>query len=108
MAKTEVRGGQPTTYGGGRPESQGNPKPQPDVVDDFHTNADTDIRVESLHHTLGAAPTQASPGDHLHDGGTSGLLVSGMSVTGSRGGNAALPSIIAILVRLGARDNTTA
>lgn len=83
-------------------------KPSAEEVEDFHTNADVDTRVESIHHTLGAAPTQASPGNHIHDGGTSPLLLTGFTLTGSRGGNTALVSIIACLVRLGATDSTTA
>ena len=85
-----------------------NPKPTADVVEDFHTNADIDTRVEAIHHTLGPAPTQAAPGDHVHDGGTSSLLLSGVTLTGSRGGNVALISVIAALVKLGATDSTTA
>lgn len=85
-----------------------NPKPAADVVEDFHTNADTDIRRESIHHTLGPQPDQAASGDHRHDGGDSALILSGFTVSGSRGGNVALPSVIACLVRLGATDNSTA
>lgn len=77
-------------------------------VNEFHTNSDKDGGPKSLHHTLGANPNQASPGNHLHDGSTSSLLLEGMTLSGSRGGNAALPSIIAALVRLGATDATTA
>lgn len=76
-------------------------------VEKLHLNADTDVRPESLHHTLGASESQASPGDHNHDGGTSALLLVGMTLSGSRGGNTSLPSIIAALVRLGATDSTT-
>lgn len=83
-------------------------KPTAEEVDDFHTNADVDTRIESIHHTLGPGATQAAPGNHLHDGGTSPLLLSGFTLTGSRGGNTALVSIIACLVRLGATDSTTA
>src|SRR6188768_2019685 len=82
-----------------------NPKPDAQHVEDFHTNADTDTRGESLHHTLGPSPTQAAPGDHNHDGGTSGLLLSGMTISGSRASDAYRLSINAILVRLGATDS---
>ena len=40
-----------------------NPKPTAQAVADFHTNSDADSRAESLHHTLGPNPNQASPGD---------------------------------------------
>lgn len=83
-------------------------KPTAEEVEDFHTNADVDTRIESIHHTLGPGATQAAPGNHLHDGGTSPLLLTGFTLTGSRGGNTALVSIIACLVRLGATDSTTA
>lgn len=83
------------------------PKATPDEVEEFHQNSDLDSRLEAQHHTLGAGPTQAAPGDHLHDGGSSSLLLTGVTITGSRGGNLALPSIISALVRLGARDQST-
>lgn len=34
----------------------------------LHLNADTDSSITAIHHTLGAGPTQASPGSHRHDG----------------------------------------
>lgn len=48
-----------------------NGKPGFEEVNDFHTNSDVDDRLESQHHTLGVAPYQASPGDHIHDGKSS-------------------------------------
>lgn len=36
-----------------------------------HTRSDADLSQRSLHHTLGPNHTQASPGDHIHDGRTS-------------------------------------
>lgn len=85
-----------------------NPKPEAQVVDDFHTNADTDLRQESAHHTLGPGENQGSPGNHRHRGGDSELLLAGLTITGSRGGNAALLSVINILVELGATNSSTA
>lgn len=78
------------------------------VVQKIHERADTDAGRTALHHTLGVMPNQASPGNHIHDGTTSARPLSGFNLSGSRGGNAALPSIIACLVQLGATDNTTA
>jgi hypothetical protein len=98
----------PGEYGGGKAPNQPNPTPASDVVDDFHTNSDVNSRAESLHHTLGPTPTQAASGDHVHDGGTSSLLLTGITLSGSRGGNVAMVSIISALVRLGATDSTTA
>lgn len=41
---------------------------QPDALidpfNDAHSNADTDIDVDSIHHTLGVGPQQAAPGNH--------------------------------------------
>lgn len=93
---------------GGASQATGDPSPTADDVEKFHANADTDTRAESIHHTLGPNPTQASPGNHNHRGGDSQLLLSDITLTGSRGGNLALPSIIQALVALGAVDNTSA
>lgn len=82
--------------------------PEAEAVTTFHTNADTDTRPESIHHTLGPSPSQAASGDHRHRGGDSALLLDGLTITGSRGGNVALLSVIACLVALGATDNSTA
>ena len=85
-----------------------NPKPPAQAVDDFHTNSDVDARAESQHHTLGPNPTQASPGNHTHDGGDSELLLLNETISGSRATDAWRQSVNAILVRLGATDNSTA
>lgn len=77
-------------------------------VEIFHRNADTDGRKESIHHTLGPNPGQAASGDHTHNGADSEKLLRGVTLTGSRGGNVALLSVIQALVKLGATDNTTA
>ena len=100
----------PDGYGSDRPQTAigDNPKPDAQAVEDFHTNADTDTRPEAVHHSLGPSPSQSAPGDHLHDGGSSSLLLTGVTLSGSRGGNVAMVSIISALVRLGAVDSTTA
>lgn len=77
-------------------------------VDDFHDQSDLDTRSESQHHTLGSRQNQAAPGNHNHDGGTSQPLWAGNAITGSRGGNMALASVISLLVQKGATDSTTA
>lgn len=76
-------------------------------VADFHEQSDLDMRGEAQHHTLGSGQHQASPGNHTHDGGSSAPLWTGQTITGSRGGNMAVGSIIAILVQKGATDATT-
>ena len=85
-----------------------NPKPPAQAVEDFHTNSDSDARAESQHHTLGPSPSQASPGDHTHDGGDSAFILDGEVISGSRASDAWRISVNAILVRLGAIDNSTA
>lgn len=77
-------------------------------VDRIHDQSDLDTRSEAQHHSLGSRQDQASPGNHMHDGGTSPFLWSGATITGSRGGNMALASVIAILVQKGAVDSTVA
>jgi len=80
-------------------------------VGEFHTKADTDGSTSAMHHTLGISHNQASPGDHSHDGQTSRLIGSGrkITITGAKGGNAALASLIAALKQvMDLTDNTTA
>ena len=43
-------------------------------VNALHTNSDKDSSVLAQHHTLGIKPTQASPGNHTHNGIDSPLL----------------------------------
>jgi hypothetical protein len=82
--------------------------PGAEELEKFHQNADTDTRKESIHHTLGGRSTQASPGDHNHRGADgSARLFEGITVSGSRGGNVALNSVIQALVQLGLIDNST-
>jgi hypothetical protein len=42
--------------------------PSSEDVNVFHTNSDKDSSTQALHHTLGIKPTQASPGNHTHNG----------------------------------------
>ena len=97
-------------YGSSDHEAQSNvrPKATSQEVDDFHTNSDVNLRAESQHHTLGPGPTQASPGSHRHDGSDSELILAGTTLSGSRNSDAWRISVNAILVRLGATDQTTA
>jgi hypothetical protein len=44
------------------------PTPSPDEVNSYHQNSDRDSSVFAQHHTLGLGPTQASPGNHTHNG----------------------------------------
>jgi len=98
--------GEPRRYGSDKQE-KGNPKPDAQAVQDFHTNSDVDVTKESQHHSLGPLPTQAAPGDHTHNGADSPRLLESIVITGSKGGNAALASVISALVKLGATDNSS-
>lgn len=78
------------------------------TVTEFHKKDDVDSGWEAHHHTLGTKHDQASPGDHNHNGQNSLRIAKGITITGSRSGGAALVSVIAALVKLGATDSTTA
>ncbi len=78
------------------------------LVNKFHNKSDVDTSAQSQHHTIGPKATQAASGKHNHDGRNSPLLLTGFTLTGSRGGNAAVASIVAALVQLGATDGTSA
>lgn len=81
----------------------------PEQVEELHKNDDADVRRESHHHTLGPKGTQAAAGDHTHDGSNSSLLLTGITISGSRSSSASIiPSIIAALVKLGVTDSSTA
>lgn len=45
-----------------------------DEVKKLHRDSDVDENPLAQHHTLGALPNQASPGDHIHDGRSSRKL----------------------------------
>jgi len=76
-------------------------------VNKLHNKSDVDSSVGAQHHTLGTKKDQASDGAHTHDGKNSRKILAGVTLTGSRGGNAALASVISALVLLGATDATT-
>lgn len=82
-------------------------RPAPQVVEEFHTNSDVDRDKDAMHHTIGTNEFQAAAGSHTHNGSDSLLLLSNVELTGSRGGNTALASVIACLVSMGAKDSTT-
>lgn len=90
----------------------GGSSPSHDQVKKFHEKADKDGSPKAIHHTLGPSANQAAAGDHSHDGGNSAKLdqlMAGITVTGSRGGNAAVASLLSQLSsQFGLVDNTTA
>lgn len=82
--------------------------PAPEVVNFFHDRSDVDSSSTAQHHTLGLKHDQASPGDHKHDGKNSRLIGEGITISGAKGGNAALASVIAAMVQMfGVTDSTT-
>lgn len=77
-------------------------------VANLHRQADTDATPTAAHHTLGPSNTQAAPGNHKHDGNQSRKLYDPPgSVTGARGGNAALTSLLTVLAAQGIIVNNT-
>lgn len=84
-----------------------NPRPAPQVVAEFHTNSDVDSEKDAMHHTIGTGVNQAASGAHRHTGSDSFLLLDGTEIIGAKGGNTALASVIAALVKMGAKDSTT-
>lgn len=74
----------------------------------FHDKADTDSSQIALHHTLGPKHDQAAAGDHQHKGTAYSKPLKGVTISGAKGGNVALASVISALVQLGATDSTTA
>lgn len=87
-----------------------NKRPPFREVEEFHTHADTDGSGKAVHHTLGSGANQAAAGNHSHDGGGSTKFIiplDGFALSGSKASGAALNSVIAALVQLGATDSTT-
>jgi len=100
---------------------QGEP---PDAAAKAHYRSDVDSSQKALHHSLGTGRNQSSPGSHIHDGvsspklgdmkfdttpGNEGEIIPSYVITGSRGGNAAVASMIALLKNfVDFTDNTTA
>jgi hypothetical protein len=80
----------------------------PRVVSTIHRNDDLDVAKDSHHHSIGVGSNQSAAGNHVHNGSDSPQLLAGIVLTGAKGGNAALASVCAALVVLGATDNTTA
>lgn len=83
----------------------------PEEVNKLHSRDDVDKSSFAHHHTLGPKRGQASPGDHVHDGRNSKKIAQGLgySISGAKGSNAALASLITLLGNfIDFKDNTTA
>lgn len=84
-------------------------RPEGRVVNEFHTNDDVDRDANAHHHTLGPNANQSAPGSHRHDGSDSVLLGAGITISGAKGGNTAVASIISAMVQMfGVTDSTSA
>lgn len=57
------------------------PGAEPREVGQFHARSDLDSSASAQHHTLGIQHTQASPGDHSHDGRSSRKIGTGLKLT---------------------------
>lgn len=77
-----------------------------ELVNRFHSKSDKDSGTLALHHTLGPDASQASPGDHKHNGRDSKKILDGVSINGDYSLGTVLPSVVSALVGLGATDNT--
>lgn len=75
----------------------------PRQVSDIHRKADTDLRPESLHHTLGYTSRQALPGDGVRRA-LRGVKFTGATATYNQ---ALLKQILGALKSMGADDQTT-
>jgi hypothetical protein len=80
----------------------------PRVVAQMHRGDDLDVAKDAHHHTVGMGSAQSAAGNHIHNGSDSPQLLAGVTLTGAKGGNAALASVCAALAALGATDTTTA
>lgn len=76
-----------------------NLSPPARVVNKFHEKSDVDLSPNSQHHSLGLQRNQSAIGSHTHNGKDSRKIMADapITITGSRGGNAAVASIIAAL-----------
>lgn len=83
-------------FGSIKQDKTASKSPPPKEVNEFHARSDVDSSQTAQHHTIGIKHDQAAAGDHNHDGASSRKVGNGLSltVTGSRGGNAALASLI--------------
>jgi len=75
----------------------------PRQVADIHRKADTDLRPESIHHTLGYTSQQAFPGDG------SRRILKGLTATGSIAAynRGTMKQVLNALKALGLDDQTT-
>lgn len=78
-------------------------------VNRIHTKSDVNSSANSQHHTIGTGRNESASGSHNHGGKDSNKIGQGLGlvVTGSRGGNAALNSLLTELAKVVAFTNST-
>lgn len=78
-------------------------------VNKFHEKSDLNSGPNSQHHSLGTDRNQSASGAHNHGGKDSKKIGDGMGlvVTGSKGGNAALTSLLTELAKVISFTNST-
>lgn len=89
-------------------KQEANEGEQAKKVAEFHSYDDLDQSFGAHHHSLGAKPTQAAPGDHRHDGTNSLMLFDAMEINGKRSDGTALNALIDALGSIGLINKTTA
>lgn len=80
-------------------------------INKMHEKSDVNSGPNAQHHTLGTGRNESSPGSHIHGGKDSKKIGDGMglAISGAKGGNAALGSLITMLKQvITFTDNTTA
>lgn len=82
-------------------------RPDPNTVSQFHTFDDVDANKDSHHHTIGTGTNQAASGSHTHNGSDSSFIIPGTAITGTKATVGWAASVNAILVAMGAVDNST-
>jgi hypothetical protein len=78
-------------------------------VNKIHEKSDVDSAPTAQHHTVGTDRNQAAAGSHTHGGKDSVKIGTGLglAVTGSRGGNAAVTSLLTELAKVISFTNNT-
>jgi hypothetical protein len=95
--------------------SRVNPKqyPTPEEVLDFHMLSDVDSKKDAQHHTIGAGPLQAAPGNHTHNGNDSPFLfdpsttIATGDLSTTAGQRTAIKAILTALKNIGMTDSTS-
>lgn len=85
------------------------PAPPPREVGLFHARSDVDSSQQAQHHTVGMKHDQSAAGDHIHDGKSTRKVGYGLNLTvsGAKGGNAALASLLTMLANVIEFTDTT-